>query len=499
MAGKVSEKARTPRAAQPRPESGTGFRVVAVLLVCMLNSTSTDELIGALRATVQALRPRERLPSTRQITARHAVSPVTVSRALAVLAAEGVVVTRPGSGTYVAEPPPTRSVEEADLSWQTTALGDRTVDADSVAFLLAEDVPGALSLAGGYPHPSLLPTRALAAALARAARRPDAVERPPLTGLAGLRAWFARSVDTSVSIEDVVVTGGAQAALSAAFRAIAPAGAAVLVESPTYIGALAAARAARLRPVPVPTDGDGVRPELLQDAFQSTGARLFYCQPTYQNPTGAVLAAPRREQVLSVARDAGAFVVEDDFARWLSHERAAPSPLLTDDSDGRVIHIASLTKATSPNLRVGALICRGPVSERLRSLRIVDDFFVSRPLQEAALELLSAPSWRRHLTSLSVELTDRRRTLLDALTEHLPGMGPTRAPVGGLHVWLALPNGVDDIALAARARAGGVLISPGRPYFAAEPSRPHVRLSFAATARPPELVEAVRRLARAIG
>lgn len=445
------------------------------------------------------MRPRERLPSTRQITARHAVSPVTVSRALAVLAAEGVVVTRPGSGTYVAEPPTRLAADEADLSWQTTALGNRTVDADSVAFLLAEDVAGTLSLAGGYPHPSLLPTRALAGALARAARRPDAAERPPLTGLSGLRGWFARSVGASVSAEDVVVTSGAQAALSAAFRAVAPAGAAVLVESPTYIGALAAARAARLRPVPVPTDADGVRPELLQDAFQASGARLFYCQPTYHNPTGAVLAPQRRQQVLAVARTAGAFVVEDDFARWLAHERPAPSPLLSQDSDGRVIHIASLTKATSPNLRVGALICRGAVSERLRSLRIVDDFFVSRPLQEAALELVSAPSWRRHLSTLSAALVHRRRTLLDALAEHLPSATPTRVPTGGLHVWLALAESVDDVALAARARAGGVLISPGRPYFAAEPPRPHVRLSFAATAHPSQLVEGVRRLARVIG
>ncbi len=442
--------------------------------------------------------PGERLPTTREISAQHRVSPVTVSRALAGLRAEGVLVTRPGSGTYVAERRPPGPPDGLDTSWQTVALGDRTVDAASVAFLLAPAQAGSISLAGGYPHPSLLPSRALAAALGRAARRPDAGERPPLQGISGLRTWFARSTGSALGAEDVLITSGAQAALSAAFRAIVPAGCPVLVESPTYLGALAAARAGRLSPVPVPTDAGGVQVDLLAAAFAATGARAVYLQPTYQNPTGTVLAAERRRQVLAVAREAGAFVIEDDYARWLEHERPAPPPLIADDEDGRVVHIASLTKATSPNLRIGALIARGPVAERLRSLRIVDDFFVPRPLQEAALELVGAPSWRRHLSGLSSALVERRGALLAALTEHLPEARPVRVPAGGLNVWVALPDSVDDLLLAAAGREAGVLISPGRPYHAAEPPRPYARLSFAAAPHTAALEEGVRRLARAL-
>jgi DNA-binding transcriptional MocR family regulator len=443
------------------------------------------------------MRPGERLPSTRELTARYGVSPVTLSRALAALAAEGVLITRPGSGTYVAErarPAP----ESPDLSWQTLALGDRTVDAASVAFLLQTEPAGAVSLAGGYPHPSLLPNRALGAALARAGRRPDASERPPPAGIPALRAWFARSLGAAVAPDDVLITGGAQAALSAAFRAIVPSGAPVLLESPTYIGAIAVARAARLRTVPVPTDEHGVRPELLAAAFAATGARLLYCQPTFHNPTGTVLANHRRAQVLAAAREAGAFVIEDDFARWLSHECPAPPPLLTDDTDGRVVHIASLTKATSPNLRVGALIARGPVAERLRALRLVDDFFVPRLLQEAALELVSAPAWRAHLTRLAAALAERRAALLAALAEQLPDVTVSRSPAGGLHLWVRLPDQVDDLTLAAQARAAGVLVSPGRPYFSAEPPAAYVRLSFAAVRDAGELRQGVHRLATAL-
>ena len=493
----MNENAKTPSAAQASGGSVTVRRTIAVSCLAMPEDSSTDALISTLRSSAQAMAAGDRLPSTRELIARHGVSPVTVSRALAVLSAEGVLVTRPGSGTYASEHSP-RPPLGSDLSWQTATLGDRTVDSASVEFLLQPEAPETVSLAGGYPHPDLLPTRALATALARAARRPDAAERPPLEGLSALREWFARIAGGSVTAKDVLITSGAQAALSTAFRAIAPAGAAVLVESPTYIGALAVARAARLRAVPVPVDQDGVRPDLLADAFAVTRARVFYCQPTYQNPTGSVLSAERRSALLAIAREAGAFVIEDDFARWLPHRTDAPASLIADDHDGHIIHVASLTKATSPNLRVGALVARGPIAERLRAMRVVDDFFVPRPLQEAALELVSAPAWPRHLRALSAALLERCSALIDAVSRHVPDATLTSVPSGGLNLWLSLPDEVDDVVLAGRARAAGVLISPGRPYFAAEPPTTHIRLSFAATATTTQLDDGIRRLAGAL-
>jgi DNA-binding transcriptional MocR family regulator len=442
--------------------------------------------------------PGERLPSSRELVGAHRVSPVTVSRALAELAAEGVVVTRPGSGTYVSDRPEAPA-DTRDLAWQTAALGDATVDATSIDYLLQTPVPGAVMLNGGYPHASLLPARALAAAVARAARRPDATERPPLGGLEALRSWFARTVGGAATAADVLITDGGQSALSTTLRAIAPAGAAMLVESPTYIGAIAIARGARLRPVPVPVDRHGVRPDLLADAFAATGARVFYCQPTFQNPTGAVLAPERRREVIDVARAAGAFVIEDDYARQLAHERPAPPPLFVDDDEGHVVQVASLTKATSPNLRIGAVLARGPIAERLRGLHVVDSFFVSRILQEATLELVSAPAWPRHLRALSSVLAHRRDALCDALAADCPSLQVPLRPTGGLNVWTELPAGTDDLALAARAKTAGVLVNPGRPFFAAEPPGAFLRLSHAAAGSTDELREGVRRLGRVLG
>jgi DNA-binding transcriptional MocR family regulator len=450
--------------------------------------------VASLKQSLVTRQAGERLPSSRELVAEHRASPVTVSRALSALAAEGLIEIRPGAGSYVA--PDRATPSPLDYSWQTLALADRAIDAAGLApWVDPGDGGSVISLASGYPHPSLVPARALVTAFTRAARMPDAWDRAPAAGMRNLRAWFARSAGTGIDAADVVVTPGGQAAISAAFRAVVPAGEPLLVESPTYPGALAVARAAGIRAVPVPIDADGLVPDQLADTFARTGARALYCQPTFHNPTGAVLSAERRGEILAVARNAGAFIIEDDFAHWLSHGQVPPPTLLSQDGDGRVLYVTSLTKVASPSLRVGALIARGPVAARVQTMRIVDDFFVSRPLQEAAIDLVSRPSWERHVATLSSALVDRRLALGRALATHLPDVGLQVRVRGGTHLWVALPYGVDDVALAEAARRHGVEVSAGRPFFPAEAAGPHLRLTFGAAASIAELDEGVRRLA----
>ncbi|WP_412085431.1 PLP-dependent aminotransferase family protein [Streptomyces sp. 35M1] len=481
---------------------------VALFSALMQERSSVAELVTSLRAELNRYSPGGKLPSSRALVERFRVSPVTVSRAIAQLAAEGLVTTRPGSGAFRADP---RAALPApgDTSWQEVSLsGDggpevvpRTVDASGVLVTLTAPPPGVIEFNGGYLHASLQPERALSAALARAGRRPGAWSRPPTDGLPELRSWFAREIGPAVSAADILITAGAQGALATALRALAPPGAPVLVESPTYPGMLAAARATGLRPVPVPMDADGVRPELLADAFRATGARVFVTQPLFHNPTGATLVPARRPEILAIARAAGAFVVEDDFARRLVHDDSGPlpAPLAADDPDGTVVHVCSLTKVTSPSLRVGALAARGPVLERLRAIQVVDSFFVPRPLQEAALELVGSPSWGRHLAAVATELRHRRTALATALGSELPELALPHLPAGGGSLWLRLPgggagDGPDEPALVSAALRASVAIAPGRPFFCAEPPAGHVRLSFAGVSGAAEIAEGVRRL-----
>lgn len=171
------------------------------------------ELVSSLRGELNRYSPGGKLPSSRALVERFKVSPVTVSRAVAQLAAEGLVVTRPGAGAFRADtrgavPPP------GDTSWQEVTLSGgggpevvpRTVDASGVLVTLAEPPSGVIEFNGGYLHPGLQPERALAAALARAGRRPGAWGRPPTCGLPELRDWFAREIGPTLTGPDVLIT-----------------------------------------------------------------------------------------------------------------------------------------------------------------------------------------------------------------------------------------------------------------------------------------------------
>jgi DNA-binding transcriptional MocR family regulator len=161
-----------------------------------------------------------------------------------------------------------------------------------------------------------------------------------------------------------------------------------------------------------------------------------------------------------------------------------------------VVNLRSLTKPAAPGLRVAALIARGPAAARLKSARIVEDFFVPGPLQEAAVELVGAPGWQRHLRKVRTALRHRRDALVAAVDAEL---GPRRialVPRGGLHLWVRLDPHEDDVELAARAERHGVIVSPGRHWFPAEPPAPYLRLTYAA--EPPDrLAHGMKRLQEA--
>jgi DNA-binding transcriptional MocR family regulator len=437
----------------------------------------------------------DRLPSVRDIVKRYQVSPVTVSRALMELTRRGLIVTRPGNGTFVARASDSSRIKasERDLAWQSVALGARAfVPEEMQAPLLAPRV-GLLPLGTGYPDSSLLPHRELERAMLRAAKRPELWARVPVEGLEALRTWFAQELGSDARAEDVLIVPGGQAAVSTTLRAIIAPGEAVLFESPTYFGALAVAQSAGLRAIPVPTDADGIRPDLLEAAFKTSNAKALYLQPLYANPTGAVLEESRRIQVLEIAARANAFVIEDDYARDFTLEGQAPPPLWTLAPE-RVIYLRSLTKSSAPGLRIAGIVALGPVMQRLRLSRMIDDMFVAGALQAVALEFVTSPTWRKHLARVREALRSRRDAALVALEQHFPQARVTGVPKGGFSLWLELPK-IDETAFVLEAAKVGVQLSAGRAWFPAEASGSFLRLSFAA-ADEQTLEEGIERLGR---
>ncbi len=427
----------------------------------------------------------------RALCSAYGASPNTIQHVLAALVREAQVETVPGRGSFVAEQPDAR--KGVDVSWQSLALGPMPSRAEDLAPLLSVVPPGEISLRGGYPDSSLQPVAALNAALGRACRRPGVWDRQPSAGNLDLRAWFAREASPALSASDALIVPGGQSGLAVAIRALCPPRTPLLVESPTYVGALAVARAAGVVPVPVPTDSDGVLPGPLEMALKSTGARVIYLQPTFANPSGALLTEARRVEVLALARAAGAFVIEDDYAHDLQLDPSVrvPPPLVARDP-GRVVYIRSLTKSAAAGLRIAAVCSQGPVAARLRAARAADDLFVSGPLQEAALELVTSPAWPRHLRSLTRALRERRDAGVEAVRAWRGASLPL-VPGGGYSLWVELPRGVDDAAFAVEAARVGVHITQGSIWFPAEPTAPFLRLSFAA-ADVPALREGISRL-----
>jgi DNA-binding transcriptional MocR family regulator len=447
-----------------------------------MEGDSSSRITAVLRGWISAAPPGARLPATRALVAQHKASPVTVQKALRDLTAQGLIESRPGVGTFVRA---VRTARPADYGWQTAALRSPHTRGQVIATALRSVPNDVIALHSGYPDRELLPERLVRAALTRAARGDAALARPPAAGLPGLQSWFAHELGAASPVgvvppapSDVIVLPGSQSGLSSVFRALVSSGQPLLMESPTYWGAIAAAAQAGVRVVPVPTGASGPDPDDLARAFTESGARLFYAQPNFANPTGAQWPAERVARILAVVREHGAFLVEDDWAHDFGISSEA-RPVAAHDDAGHVVYLRSLTKSVSPALRVAAVIARGPARERILADRGAESMYVSGLLQAAALDVVTQPAWQTHLRGVRDQLRARRDLLVNALREHAPQAHIEHVPAGGLNLWARLPDGTDHERLAHECERAGVVIAPGVEWFPAEPTGPFLRLNYA--------------------
>ena len=446
-----------------------------------MSQDSTARITTALRTWIAAAPPGSQLPSNRALVAEYEASPVTVQKAMRRLIEAGLVESRPGVGTFVRA---IRPALPADYGWQTAALGTPQARVSMLSSTQRSVAPDAIGLHSGYPASDLLPERAVRAAIVRAARSGAAITRSPVTGMPELQDWFAHELAaaapagiTPPTARDVLIISGSQSGLSSIFRAVVGTGRPLVIESPTYWGAMLAAEQAGVTLVPVPSGPHGPDPDEVERALERTGARAFYAQPTFANPTGGQWPSATSDAILEIVRRRGAFLIEDDWAHDLAID-ADPRPLAAHDDDGHVIYLRSLTKSVSPALRVAAVIARGPARERVLTDRAAESMYVSGLLQAAALDVVTQPAWRTHLRGLRGQLRSRRDLLLDSVREHAPTAHIDTTPAGGLNLWARLPDGTDAGLVVRRAEARGLIIAAGDEWFPAEPSGPFVRLNY---------------------
>jgi 2-aminoadipate transaminase len=364
--------------------------------------------------------------------------------------------------------------------------------------------PEIISLAGGLPAPETFDVDGLRAAFDEVLAGPQrirALQYSATEGDHGLRERLAEVMCAGglpTEADDLLVTTGSQQALGLIAAALLDPGDPVLVEDPTYLAALQAFGLAEARCVAVPSDDEGPDPAALRSIARSSGARVAYLIPTFQNPTGRTLSAERRRALAEAAAEAGLWLVEDDPYSALRLdgdpvELLAAQPAARD----RSIVIQTLSKVLSPGLRIGYLRAPAALYGALAVAKQAADLHTSTVAQLAAERWLTSHDLLAHMRGLARHYRPRRDALLAALERHLPPGSTFTRPEGGLFIWVTLPPGYDADAILPRAIERGVAFVPGRYFYAGEPVRETLRVSFA-TASPAELEEGAARLAAAI-
>lgn len=457
-----------------------------------------------------SLAPETRLPSSRQLAQSLGVNRITVEAAYKELEAEGLIFSRVGSGTYVLPPPPLPPLPKSDPGspwplWQKDILEQQKPG--------IKESPEELLQAGGHPYPINLaqgvgdyhyfPVEEFRKILQAVMRRDgeSALGYGDYQGYRPLRSTITHvlaSQGIQTSPEQIFVTSGSQQGLWLVAELLLRPGDVVVVEDPTYSGALNILRHRGAKIVGLPVDERGMMVEKLEKLLQQHHPRLIYTIPNFHNPTGTSLDLHRRRQLIALADQYNVPVLEDDFVGDLRYEGRAQPALKALDPGGRVIYISTFSKMVMPGLRVGFLAADGPVYEELVQLKRTIDLSTSTLIQRALEAYVTVGRYQSHLVRSCQIYRKRRDALLQALTRRMPHGTQVVQPQGGLFAWVRLPEGTSSEKLLPLACREGMAFAPGGMFFInSKDGEAFMRLNFAA--HPPELLdEAVRRLANAL-
>jgi 2-aminoadipate transaminase len=464
-----------------------------------LDRGSREPLYRQLATSLQqrirsgALPPRTRLPTVRQLAQQLGVTRLTVHSAYAELQAGGWLEATVGRGTFVAE-----QIDQLVASPETQ-LGREVTPAGMLADLLRmTQLPGLATLARADPALDLFPMRNWQRALELAIASGGAAVMNYTTaqGDQTLRSTLAEVVHErgiTAGPDEILVTNGVTNGMSLITALLAPPGSTVLVEQPTYLGMLNILNSRGVRAVGLPMDGEGLLIDALEEALRVERPAFLYTIPTFQNPSGVCLSAPRRAALLELAARRGLTIVEDDIYGKIAFEGPAAPALKADDYGGQVIYLSSFSKSLMPGLRIGYLVAPPELVKRLVLLRQAQDCCSPLLMQRALSIFIEQGWWHSHLRRTLPRYRERRDALLRAMERHFPmGVSWTR-PRGGFCSWVTLPPSVPVTELYLGALARGVAFTPGQVFSPGTEELPHLRLCFSAEA-PERLAEAVATL-----
>jgi 2-aminoadipate transaminase len=370
--------------------------------------------------------------------------------------------------------------------------------------------PDIISFAGGLPAPDIFPIEEFKAACIRVLDTSgrQALQYGASEGYQPLREMIARHTERfnfGVTSDNVLITSGSQQALDLLGKIFINHGDRILVEAPTYLGALQAWNAYGAEYVPVESDQDGMRTDALEEALR-TGPKFIYVLPNFQNPTGVTMSLERRIKLVELADRYGVPIIEDDPYGQLRFEgEHLPSVVMLDNNlrdqsgtyTGNVIYLSTFSKILAPGLRLAWVIAPPEVIRKLVLAKQGADLHTATFNQVVAYEVGHGGFIDKHVQVINRVYQERRDVMLDSLAENMPNGVQWTHPLGGLFLWVTLPEGMNTTEMFKDAVAEKVAFVPGSSFYPCGGGENTMRLNFSYS-RPEIINEGIARLGRVI-
>jgi 2-aminoadipate transaminase len=374
------------------------------------------------------------------------------------------------------------------IQWRFSERADQLQSSFIREILKITQQPEIISFAGGLPSPLTFPVDEMKVAFDKVLENNGkvALQYGPTDGYLPLRQWIADSLSANgakIIPEQVLMTSGSQQALDLLGKVLIDEGSRVLVETPSYLGALQAFSVYRPEFKSVDTDEHGLVPSSL-DAV-AAGARLLYALPNFQNPTGRTLSAERRVELVEKCARLGLPLIEDDPYGALSYNGDPLPKMVAMNPDG-VIYMGSFSKVLTPGIRLGYVVAPLPLVRRLELAKQAADLHTSQLTQMVVHEVIKDGFLDQHIPKIRTLYGNQCQAMLTAMTEYFPASVEWTKPEGGMFIWVTLPKHINAMQLLDEAIAQKVAFVPGSPFYANEPETNTLRLSFVTV--PPERI-----------
>ncbi len=386
------------------------------------------------------------------------------------------------------------------MNWTLAARAEKMNPSVIREILKVTEKPGIISFAGGLPSPKTFPVEAMLEATQHVLTHDGraSLQYAASEGYGPLREWVAADLAKQgmrVSPDQVLITTGSQQGLDLVAKILIDAGSRILVETPTYLGALQAFTPMEPQVVSVDSDDGGVDAADLQR--KAAGARFVYLLPNFQNPTGRTMDEARRTAVAAVAVEAGLPIIEDNPYGDLWFDAAPPASLASRHPDGSV-YLGSFSKILAPGLRLGYLVAPKALYPKLLQAKQAADLHTPSFNQRIVAEVLKNGFIDRHVPTIRALYKHQCEAMLAALKREMAGIDFTwNTPSGGMFLWARLPEGVDAVKLLPRAVDKDVAFVPGAAFYATQADTRTLRLSFV-TASVDQINHGIAALAQAI-